>query len=247
MNVLEYQEAMKKAHDAGYQIASHTFNHKISEEEGEFKEALDKMDDFIEKVTGDRPKYLRAPKGKCDHECQERVDQWDYQLIQWDVDTKDWDLKSAGSPENRVEQSITILKEKFAEEKDNYLILMHDTEEYTVSEIVPWIIEESGMKEKGYRFVSVAECLGDKSSMYASGKVYDEDPKESHQDNPQSIENELLSSLKDPIEPIDPDIDSIVYSDNLQHLNSSAFSCKAYPILLFFFHLFLIYYLYLYL
>jgi hypothetical protein len=49
---------------------------------------------------------------------------------------------------------------------------MHDSQNYTVNEIAPWIIEQSGMKEKGYRFVTVAECLGDKSGMYRSGNTY---------------------------------------------------------------------------
>jgi len=172
IDVQEYQDAMKKAHDNGLQIASHTYEHKISNDTNEFKEALDTMDDFIEKVTGDRPRYFRAPKGHCDEECQAALDEWDYRLIQWDSDTNDWDLKTSGSIEQRVQDSIEFLKGKFAEEKDSYLILMHDSQNYTVRDIAPWIIEKSGMKEKGYRFVTVAECLGDKSGMYRSGKTY---------------------------------------------------------------------------
>jgi len=163
---------MKKAHDNGLQIASHTYEHKISNDINKFKEALDTMDDFIEKVTGDRPRYFRAPKGHCDEECQAALDEWDYRLIQWDSDTNDWDLETSGSIEQRVQDSIEFLKGKFAEEKDSYLILMHDSQNYTVNEIAPWIIEQSGMKEKGYRFVTVAECLGDKSGMYRSGNTY---------------------------------------------------------------------------
>jgi len=168
----EYQEAMKKAHDNGLQLASHTYSHKISDNMDEFKKSLKDMDDFIEKVTGDRPHFFRAPKGHCSEECQAVLDEGGYRLIQWDVDTKDWDHETSGSAEQRVIDSIEILKKKFAEEKDNYLILMHDTEDYTVSDIAPWIIEKSGMKEKGYRFVTVAECLGDKTGMYRSGKTY---------------------------------------------------------------------------
>jgi len=171
-DVKEYQKAMKQAHDNGFQIASHTFTHKISSDMNEFKKNLDKNDDFIEKVTGDRPRYLRAPKGHCDSTCLSHVDEWGYRLIQWDTDTNDWDLESSGSAEQRVKDSVDFLKKEFAKEKDSYLILMHDTEEYTVREIAPWIIENSGMKEKGYRFVTVAECLGEKDSMYRSGNSY---------------------------------------------------------------------------
>jgi len=167
----EIQAAMKNAHDAGFQIASHTYYHKIPEDEDEFKKTLSDMDEFIGNVTGDRPRYFRAPKGHCEEDCQQRLDKWGYKLIQWDVDTKDWDLETSGSESQRVKDSINILKKEFAEERDNYLILMHDSENYTVREIAPWILEKSGMKEKGYRFVTVAECLGDKEGMYHSGKV----------------------------------------------------------------------------
>jgi len=244
--VSEYQNAMKKAHDAGFQIASHTYKHKIPDDEYAFKETLEKMDNFIEKVTGDRPRYFRAPKGHCNSGCQENLTKWGYKLIQWDVDTNDWDLEGAGSASRRVEKSIEILKKKFSKEKDNYLVLMHDTEEYTVNEIVPWIIEKSGMREKGYRFVSVAECLGDVTSMYASKKVYgnhgivSNDPVENNllvngtetvtKTSPSSVENPkndtVISNVQyNHVEYTDP-TESVVYYDNLQHLNSGAFLTK---------------------
>jgi len=232
---------MRKAYKAGYQIASHTFEHKIPSDEYEFKMVLRKMDDFIEEVTGERPRYFRAPKGYCDEKCQENLDDWGYKLIQWDVDTRDWDLEGAGSPERRVKDSIKILKKKFEKEKDNYLILMHDTEEYTVDEIVPWIIEESGMREKGYRFVTVAECLGNKSSMYKSGNTYGNEELTQHDisvnetisNNTESTDKKEENSSPEyhQIVYTDPAIDSVVYSDNLHHLYSGAFSVK--PITIF--------------
>ncbi|OUM66162.1 carbohydrate esterase family 4 protein [Piromyces sp. E2] len=168
----EYQNAMKKAHDNGFQIASHTFDHKMYNDTNLLRQTMTNQDNFIEQVTGDRPKYFRAPKGNCEKECQETIESWGYRLIQWSVDTYDYEIETSSSPQIKTEETINILRAAFAEERDNYLILMHDTENITVSNIVPWIIEESGMKEKGYRFVTVAECLGEKDSMYVSGKTY---------------------------------------------------------------------------
>jgi peptidoglycan/xylan/chitin deacetylase (PgdA/CDA1 family) len=207
----EYQDAMKKAHDNGFQIASHTYEHKISDNTTAFKEALTLQDDFIERVTGDRLHYFRAPKGHCYEECQANLDQWGYKLIEWDTDTNDWDLEGSGSEQKRIEDSINFLKEKFAEENDNYLILMHDTESYTVSDIAPWIIEKSGMKEKGYRFVTVAECLGDKSSMYVSGKTYGDETR-----------NISITNGNDT---------SLIANDNNQNLNSGALSIDSFSLL----------------
>jgi len=147
----EFQEAMKFAHDNGMQIASHTFEHKISNVTEEFRESLDKQDAFIEKVTGDKPKYFRAPGGYCEAECQALLDSWGYRLIHWEVDPRDWDVASSGSREQRVVDSINIIKKAFEEERDSYLILLHDIHVHSVKEIAPWIIEKSG-KRKGLPF-----------------------------------------------------------------------------------------------
>ena len=180
---------MKIAHDSGFQVASHTYSHKIPNDISEFKNVLTQQDDFIEKVTGDRPRYFRSPKGECNDEQKKSLDKWGYRAIKWDTDTNDWDLIKAGSEEQRVKDSIDYLRETFAEEKDSYLILLHDSQNYTVKQIAPWIIEKSGMKEKGYRFVTVAECLGDKSDMYISGKTYDNANTFSNSNNNNTIIN----------------------------------------------------------
>ncbi|KAL6608525.1 glycoside hydrolase/deacetylase [Neocallimastix californiae] len=204
-DVSEYQEAMKKAHDHGFQIASHTYSHKISDDNDEFRKSLVDMDDFIEDITGDRPRYFRAPKGHCNEKCQANLEKWGYQLIQWDTDTNDWDLETSGSIEQRVEDSIDFLKKSFAEERDNYLILMHDSQNYTVNEIAPWIIEKSGMKEKGYRFVTVAECLGDKDGMYTSGRTYIDD---------KNVDNDLSAVIFENGTIIDGDSDVYMAREN---------------------------------
>ncbi len=126
-DVKEYQDAMKLAHDSGYQIASHTYSHEIPEDKDDFKQNLSDNDDFIEKSIGDRPRYFRAPKGECSEECRESLKEWDYRLIQWDTDTNDWDLDTSGSEEQRVKDTINFLKVEFAQERSSYLILMIDT------------------------------------------------------------------------------------------------------------------------
>jgi hypothetical protein len=40
---------------------------------------------------------------------------------------------------------------------------MHDVHKHTVKEIVPWLIKNAPSK---YKFVTVAECLGDKDGAY---------------------------------------------------------------------------------
>lgn len=128
---------------------------------------MTKLDDFLEEVIGVRPKYFRAPQGNCDEKCISYFEELGYKVIQWDTDTNDWN-KSDGIDE-RVKKVKKFLKEEWDKEKDNYLVLMHDVQKHTVKEIIPWLIENAPFDK--YKFVTVAECLGDKDGMYASNNT----------------------------------------------------------------------------
>jgi len=57
-----------------------------------------------------------------------------------------------------------FLTKEWKEERENYLILMHDVHVHTVKEIVPWVIKNAPVDK--YKFVTVAECLGDADGAY---------------------------------------------------------------------------------
>jgi len=160
------QEVLKNQLAAGHQIASHTWAHNIPSSNDEIKKMMTKLDDFLEEVIGVRPKYFRAPLGNCDDKCIGYFEELGYKVIQWDTDTNDWN-KDKGT-EERVKLVKKFLKEEWEKEKDNYLILMHDVQKHTVKEIIPWLIENAPFDK--YKFVTVAECLGDKDGMY-TGKT----------------------------------------------------------------------------
>eukprot|EP00833_Pecoramyces_ruminatium_P013396 jgi/Orpsp1_1/1187428/evm.model.d7180000057638.1 len=161
------QEVLKNQFAAGHQIASHTWSHEIPSSNEEIKSMMTKLDDFLEEVIGVRPKYFRAPQGNCDEKCISYFEELGYKVIQWDTDTNDWN-KSDGIDE-RVKKVKKFLKEEWDKEKDNYLVLMHDVQKHTVKEIIPWLIENAPFDK--YKFVTVAECLGDKDGMYASNNT----------------------------------------------------------------------------
>jgi len=50
---------------------------------------MHKTDSWIESIIGHKPAYFRAPKGECNTECINYLEEKDYKLIQWDVDTND--------------------------------------------------------------------------------------------------------------------------------------------------------------
>jgi len=155
----EIQNVIKKAYKSGHQIASHTYEHYLETEPSAMKASFTKMDNWIKSLIGVRPRYFRAPGGNCDDSCIKRIENMGYRVIKWDVDTNDWDNTSSGT--------ISILKSFFNKKAKNYLILLHDSLKRSVEETVPWIIN-SGILKK-YKFVTVAECLGDKAHTYREG------------------------------------------------------------------------------
>jgi len=148
---------IKKAYQSGHQIASHTYNHVIESNTSEFKKSLSKMDTFVKNIIGVTPRYFRAPGGNCGDSCINFLENLGYRIIKWDVDTIDWQSRSFSS-------SSSIIKDFAKQKSKNYLILMHDSIEHSVKETVPWILS-SGIFSN-YKFVTVAECLGEKSKMY---------------------------------------------------------------------------------
>jgi len=164
------QKIIKRAIDGGHQVASHTWAHEIPEGKENIKKALSKLDDLVEDIAGVRPKYFRAPQGHCDKECIAYIESKGYKIIQWDSDTHDWDYKSFDGIDEeegrtkRVGMAKEFLTKEWDEERENYLILMHDVHVHTVKQIVPWILKNAPLDK--YKFVTVAECLGDADGAY---------------------------------------------------------------------------------
>jgi len=88
------QKVIDRAVKEGHQVASHTWAHEIPSSKSAIKADLTKVDDFIERVAGVRPKYFRAPQGHCDGTCIRYIEDLGYKIIQWDLDTNDWDYKN---------------------------------------------------------------------------------------------------------------------------------------------------------
>ncbi|ORX69832.1 glycoside hydrolase/deacetylase [Anaeromyces robustus] len=154
------QNIIKKAYQSGHQIASHTYGHVIENDIPTMKKSFEKMDKFVKSIIGVTPKYFRAPGNNCDANCANTIENMGYIIVKYDVNSLDWKATTSADP-------ISNLKQAFNQNKKNYLVYMHDSKSHTVQETVPWIIN-SGML-KNYKFVTVAECLGDKSYGYKEG------------------------------------------------------------------------------
>lgn len=90
--IQKFPEAVKKIHDAGHEIASHSDTHphvnNLSYEKN--IEEIEKSNDKIEEITGERTKIYRAPYGEYNDTVIKAATDKGYYTIQWSLDTLDY-------------------------------------------------------------------------------------------------------------------------------------------------------------
>src|SRR5690625_1643523 len=61
----EKQAMLKEIHDLGFAIGNHTYTHPVLSDisEAEQRQEIVELNDLIEDITGERPKFFRAPHG----------------------------------------------------------------------------------------------------------------------------------------------------------------------------------------
>jgi len=156
------QERIKRAYDEGHVIASHTYNHpsdgitKLDDEQltREIKDLNDALNDLI----GVKPAFFRPPLGEYTAQNEKVIEREGFTAnILWSIDPKDWENKG----QNELSSYVNIYKKKLenADPKvDSFIALNHDVYLNTAKNIIPTIVPM--VKEKGFRFVTMDECLG---------------------------------------------------------------------------------------
>lgn len=79
------REKLQTIHDLGFEIGNHTMTHanltKLSEEKQ--REEIVKLNDIIEEITGDRPRFFRAPFGMNTDVSRQVVTEENMQWMNW--------------------------------------------------------------------------------------------------------------------------------------------------------------------
>ena len=88
----KYPEAVKKIHDAGHEIGTHSDTHphvnNLSYEEN--VEEIENSNDKIENITGTRTNLYRTPYGEYNQTVIKAAQDKGYYTIQWSLDTLDY-------------------------------------------------------------------------------------------------------------------------------------------------------------
>ena len=144
----KFPEAVKKIYEAGHEIASHSNTHphvnNLSYEEN--IEEIEKSNDKIEKITGQRTKIYRAPYGEYNNTVIKAAQDKGYYTIQWSLDTLDYTGLTGDEMWNRIQDKL----------KAGDIVLSHNGTKYTADSLDMLI---KNIKQKGFEVVRVSDLI----------------------------------------------------------------------------------------
>ena len=171
LSTLEKRALIKSAYQQGHQISNHSFTHpdltKLSVADVR-KEATRTRDAILDVVGRDERAlngvhYLRPPYGLINDQVEQTLVAAGFETLRWNADRADWSLseKDREVVISRVKQQLDLIEASAGSNiNPSMLDLNHDYSEVTTLAL-PTMIEM--IKEKGYKFVTLRECLEAKS------------------------------------------------------------------------------------
>ena len=144
----KFPEAVKKIHEAGHEIASHSNTHphvnNLTYEEN--IEEIEESNNKIEKITGERTKIYRTPYGEYNNTVIKSAQDKGYYCIQWNLDTLDYTGLNGDEMWNRLKNRI----------KKGDIILSHNGTKHTANSLDMLI---KNIKAKGLEIVKVSDLI----------------------------------------------------------------------------------------
>ncbi|KAF9093925.1 hypothetical protein BGX23_002694 [Mortierella sp. AD031] len=171
---LAQQGSLKKMMAHGHQLASHTYTHSNLDmmTEAQMRSEIQRTSDSMWTHAGVRPRYMRAPEGRCSDLCTKVMKEMGQVISYWNVDTNDW--RHVGKTvEAAVAASMVELNKVIVEESnpatDSFILLQHEIHQFSVENLADVVID--AILKKGYRFVSMEECIGESAYLEISPSV----------------------------------------------------------------------------
>ncbi|KAG0197493.1 chitin deacetylase [Mortierella sp. NVP41] len=135
----DFAASVKRAYQDGHQVASHTWDHKdlTSLSQGDAIEEMAMLEKAFKNII-DR----------------------NYTVVTWDMDTQDWAHPADFDASYKLYE--TFLNNTEEMKKPGHIILQHEVNQVTALQVVPMAIDLALVR--GYKVVTVGECLGDPRS-----------------------------------------------------------------------------------
>ena len=146
--IQKFPDAVKKIHEAGHEIASHSDTHphvnNLSYEEN--IEEIEKSNEKIEAITGSKTKIYRPPYGEYNNTVIKAAKDKGYYPIQWSLDTLDYTGITGEEMWNRLKDKIEA----------GDIILSHNGTKHTADSLDMLI---KNIKAKGLEVVTVSDLI----------------------------------------------------------------------------------------
>jgi peptidoglycan/xylan/chitin deacetylase (PgdA/CDA1 family) len=156
-HVERYPDLIGEISDHGHLIGNHTYGHRhlLFLPRSEIREELSRCSHLISDITGQRPLLFRPPRGLVGWNALREASRMDMRTVLWTCSPRDWTRPGAS----------TIVRRVLRGARRGSIILLHDAKYNDLSEdreqtvrALPSIIE--GLRERGYRLVSLTELIG---------------------------------------------------------------------------------------
>lgn len=157
----EWPAFLTRMHKAGHQMASHTWTHRDLNNINKTIQWTEMIynEMAFRNLFGFIPTYMRPPYLECSEQsgCTDVLESLGYHIITNNIDTKDYEFDDA----SLIQQSKDRFSNGVSSEamKNGYITLAHDVHYQTVVNLTEFMVETS--RKRGYRLVTVGECLGD--------------------------------------------------------------------------------------
>lgn len=142
------KKVLKQIYDMGFEIGNHTYSHASLPDLDEEKqrEEIIKVNDMVEEITGERPRFFRAPFGANTDFSKQIAKDEKMQLMNWTIGY-DWE-KQYQNKDALVKIMLTS-KELYPGAN----LLLHDRR--WTKEALPELIE--GLRAQGYKIINSRE------------------------------------------------------------------------------------------
>jgi len=149
----EQKEQLKEIHEMGFEISNHTYNHvnlkKV--DTNSQREEIVSLNDLVEEIIGERPKFFRAPHGANTDFVAEVVQEEGMVMMNW---TYGYDYFEPYMDKEKIAEAMITgegpeVDVPYSLLKPGANLLMHDRE--WTYEAIPDIV--NGLRDQGYEFV----------------------------------------------------------------------------------------------
>jgi peptidoglycan/xylan/chitin deacetylase (PgdA/CDA1 family) len=155
-----YPNLIKRMIAEGHQVASHTWSHySLSNITHDLRiSQMVKNEMAFNNIIGMWPTYMRPPYSDCTEAsgCWADMQSLGYHRVYFDLDTQDYLNPSP----NQIQNSKNIVQKALAAQGvTDYLSIQHDIVQQSVANLSSYYFDL--IQQKGWKGVTVGECLGD--------------------------------------------------------------------------------------